>query len=81
MSCETFLMLASHKTILDWQRDVSMGHQHETITGVMSGYGFTAAGTVYDFEDRLTGYQRASGSFNQSWSLTNVGDWSSVMSH
>jgi hypothetical protein len=26
---------------------------------VMSNYGFTAAGTTYDFEDRLTGFQRA----------------------
>jgi len=44
----------------------------------MSGYGFTSAGTAYDDEDRLTGYQQASTNFNQSWSLTSVGDWSSV---
>jgi RHS repeat-associated protein len=44
----------------------------------MSGYGFTSTGTAYDDEDRLTGYQQASSNFNQSWSLTSVGDWSSV---
>ncbi|MFM8217095.1 MAG: RHS repeat-associated core domain-containing protein, partial [Pirellula sp.] len=50
----------------------------ESITGVMSGYGFTSGGTTYDFEDRLTGYARASGTFNQSWNLTSVGNWTSV---
>jgi hypothetical protein len=44
----------------------------------MSGYGFTSAGTIYDDEDRLTGYARANGSLNQSWNLTTVGDWTSV---
>jgi hypothetical protein len=44
----------------------------------MSGYGFTSAGTIYDDEDRLTGYARANGSLNQSWNLTTVGDWTSI---
>ncbi len=48
----------------------------------MSDYGFTSAGTAYDDEDRLTGYQRAATSGSallaQSWALTSVGDWSSV---
>jgi hypothetical protein len=43
----------------------------------MSGYGFTAAGTTYDFEDRLTGFSRAATSgpalLSQSWSLTTGG--------
>jgi RHS repeat-associated protein len=63
---------------LAYSWDANKNKTAETIAGVMSGYGFTAAGTTYDFEDRLTGYQRASGSFNQSWSLTTVGDWTSV---
>ncbi len=50
----------------------------ETIAGVMSGDGFKSTGTAYDDEDRLTGYQQASTNFNQSWSLSAVGDWSSV---
>jgi len=62
--------------------DANKNKTAETISGAMSGYGFTASGTTYDFEDRLTGYQRAatSGSalLSQSWSLTTVGDWSSV---
>ena len=36
-------MLGSHKTNEDLQRDVFLGRQLETIAGVMSGYGFTAA--------------------------------------
>lgn len=50
----------------------------ESIGGVMSGYGFTNAGTTYDDEDRLTGYQRTNGALSQSWNLTSVGDWNSV---
>ncbi len=66
-------MLASHNTNEYWQRDVFLGRQQETIAGAMSGYGFTVAGTSYDFEDRLTGYQQASRSYNQSWNLTAIG--------
>ena len=58
--------------------DANKNKTSETITGVMSRYGFTFGGTTYDFEDRLTGYARASGTFNQSWNLTSVGDWTSV---
>jgi RHS repeat-associated protein len=54
----------------------------ESITGVMSGYGFTSAGTTYDNEDRLTGFSRAATSgpalLSQSWNLTAVGDWTSI---
>ena len=62
--------------------DVNKNKTAETITGVMSNYGFTAAGTTYDFEDRLTGFRRAAASgpalLSQSWSLSTVGDWNSV---
>ena len=62
--------------------DANKNKTAETITGVMSNYGFTAAGTTYDFEDRLTGFQRAATSgpalLSQSWSLSTVGDWNSV---
>jgi len=63
---------------LTYSWDANKNKTAETIAGVMSGYGFTSAGTAYDDEDRLTGYQQASTNFNQSWSLTSVGDWSSV---
>ena len=53
---------------LGYSWDANKNKTAETIAGVMSGYGFTSAGTAYDYEDRLTGYQRASGSLNQSWS-------------
>ena len=62
--------------------DANKNKTSETITGVMSNYGFAAAGTTYDFEDRLTGFQRAATSapalLSQSWSLSTVGDWNSV---
>ena len=48
----------------------------ETITGVMSGYGFDE--TLYDTEDRLTGWNRDDSSLDQSWSLSPVGDWNSI---
>ncbi|MFN7731626.1 MAG: RHS repeat-associated core domain-containing protein [Pirellula sp.] len=63
---------------LSYTWDANKNKTSETITGVMSGYGFTAAGTSYDFEDRLTGFSRASGTFTQGWNLTSVGDWTSV---
>ena len=63
---------------LGYSWDANKNKTAETISGAMSGYGFTSSGTVYDDEDRLTGYQRASGSLNQSWALTSVGDWSST---
>ena len=62
--------------------DANKNKTSESITGVMSGYGFTSAGTTYDFEDRLTGFSRAATSgpalLSQSWNLTSVGDWTSV---
>jgi RHS repeat-associated protein len=63
---------------LSYTWDANKNKTSETIAGVMSGYGFTSAGTTYDFEDRLTGFARASGTFTQAWSLTSVGDWTSV---
>jgi hypothetical protein len=58
--------------------DTNKNKKSESIGGVMSGYGFTNAGTTYDDEDRLTGYQRTNGALSQSWNLTSVGDWNSV---
>ena len=67
---------------LGYSWDANKNKTAETIAGVMSGYGFTAAGTTYDSEDRLSGYRRAATSgaaaLSQTWSLTSVGDWTSV---
>ncbi len=50
----------------------------ETITGTMSGYGFTTGTTGYDTEDRLVTWNRADNTLNKSWNLSLVGDWTSV---
>ncbi len=63
---------------LSYTWDENKNKKSETIGGVMSDYGFTSVGTTYDNEDRLTGFARTSGTFNQSWNLTAVGDWTSV---
>ncbi len=50
---------------------------HSGINATVNGFGFNAADTTYDFEDRLTQWKRANGTENQSWNLTAVGDWQS----
>ncbi len=50
----------------------------ETITGTMSGYGFTTGTTGYDTEDRLVTWNRADNNLTKSWNLSLVGDWTSV---
>jgi RHS repeat-associated protein len=55
--------------------DANKNKTAETISGVMSGYGFSAA---YDFEDRLTSWNRADSTLNQSWNLSPVGNWNSI---
>ena len=56
--------------------DANKNKLSETITGVMSGYGFDNTG--YDSEDRLTAWNRDDNSLAQSWNLSPVGDWSSI---
>jgi hypothetical protein len=63
---------------LTYTWDTNKNKKSESIGGVMSGFGFTNAGTTYDDEDRITGYQRINGALSQSWNLTAVGDWNSV---
>ncbi len=50
---------------------------HSGVNATVNGFGFNAADTTYDFEDRLTQWKRANGTENQSWNLTSVGDWQS----
>lgn len=55
--------------------DANKNKTAETIIGVMSGYGFSAD---YDFEDRLTSWNRVDSTLNQSWNLSPVGNWNSI---
>ncbi len=40
---------------------------HSGVNATVNGFGFNAADTTYDFEDRLTQWKRANGTENQSW--------------
>jgi len=66
----------THFGDLSYTWDSKKNKTSESITGVMSGYGFTAAGTTYDNEDRLTGFSRAATSgpalLSQSWNITTL---------
>ena len=55
--------------------DANHNKLSESISGAMSGYGFTA---TYDAEDRLITYDRSNGNLDQAWDLTAVGDMNSV---
>jgi hypothetical protein len=66
----------THIGDLSFTWDANKNKTSESITGVMSGYGFTSAGTTYDNEDRLTGFSRAATSgpalLSQSWNITTL---------
>ncbi len=59
---------------LGYTWDANHNKTSETISGVMSGYGFTAG---YDDEDRLTSWDRADTNLDQAWNLSAVGNWNS----
>ena len=63
---------------MTYQWDANKNKTAESISGVMSGYGFTIPAGGYDSEDRLVQYARTDGNFDQSWNLSPVGDWNSV---
>lgn len=58
--------------------DANKNKTSESISGVMSGYGFSVPSGGYDAEDRLVSYSRADGNLDQDWSLSAVGDWDNV---
>ncbi len=58
--------------------DYNKNKTSETITGTMSGYGFTVGSSGYDDEDRLVNWERDDTNLDQSWSLSLVGDWNSI---
>ncbi|MBX3445091.1 MAG: hypothetical protein KF774_22015, partial [Planctomyces sp.] len=47
----------------------------ETISGALSGYGFTVPNGGYDDEDRLVEWNRDDSGLDQVWDLSPVGDW------
>jgi RHS repeat-associated protein len=63
---------------LSYTWDANKNKTSESITGVMSGYGFSIPTNGYDSEDRLVGYNRNDNNMSQTWNLSLVGDWNSV---
>ena len=59
---------------LSYTWDANKNKTSESITGVMSGKGFSIPSNGYDSEDRLVNYQRSDNNLNQSWNLSLVGD-------
>jgi len=57
--------------------DVNKNKTAESITGVMSGYGFSVGANGYDAEDRLVNWDRSDANLDQAWDLSPVGDWDS----
>ena len=60
---------------LNYGWDDNKNKTSESITGTMSGYGFSVGANGYDTEDRLIAWNRNDNQLNQSWNLTAVGDW------
>jgi hypothetical protein len=47
----------------------------ESITGTVSGYGFSFGSSDYDNEARLVNWQRSDSNLKQAWNLSLVGNW------
>ena len=58
--------------------DVNKNKTAESITGVMSGYGFSVGANGYDAEDRLVNWDRSDANLDQAWDLSPVGDWTAL---
>ena len=65
---------------LNYSWDANKNKTAEAISGTMSNYGFTIPTSGYDNEARLTSYTRTTG-LTQSWNLSTVGDWNSVITN
>ena len=57
--------------------DANKNRLSESITGVMSSYGYDVGASGYDDEDRLINWERDDGQLDQAWNLSAVGDWDS----
>jgi len=60
---------------LGYTWDANKNKTAESITGVMSGYGFAVGPNGYDAKDRLINWSRSDSQLNQQWALSPVGDW------
>lgn len=56
---------------LGYTWDANLNKTAETISGVISGYGFTAG---YDNAGRLISWNRSDSTLDQAWNLSPVGD-------
>jgi YD repeat-containing protein len=55
--------------------DTNKNKTSEAITGALQPCGFSTGTSGYDNSNRLVAWNRSDGNRNQSWTLTNVGDW------
>src|SRR5690606_4203219 len=58
--------------------DANHNRTSETITGTLSGYGWSTGTGGYDDEDRLVNWDRSDSNLSHDWTLSEVGDWDSV---
>ena len=65
-------------TSFSYDYDANKNKTEETITGTMSNYGFSTGGSGYDDVDRLINWERDDTNLDQSWSLSNEGNWNSI---
>ncbi|XZE56132.1 RHS repeat domain-containing protein [Planctomycetaceae bacterium SH139] len=72
----SFSGVASRSRSYGW--DHNKNKTSESITGTMSGFGFTVGSSGYDTEDRLVNWERSDTNLDQSWNLSLVGDWDSI---
>ncbi len=63
---------------LSYSWDDNKNKTAESISGAMSNFGFSIPSGGYDDEDRLVTFNRTDGNLDQSWSLSDVGDWDSI---
>lgn len=63
-------------TSFSYTYDTNKNKTVESITSVLQPYGFSTGASGYDNDDRLAAWARSDGNDNESWTLTNAGDWS-----
>ena len=59
--------------------DDNKNKPRKTITGTMANYGFAVGTGGYNTEDRLVNWERAGSNLDQSWNISLVGDWHSII--
>ena len=76
---ENLVQKIANPTVGDYSYtyDANKNRLSESITGVMSGYGYDVGPSGYDDEGRLVNWERDDGQLDQAWNLSAVGDWDS----